>query len=223
VRRLRVDSSTFVADSGAVSVRFEVSRAARTRTRVVGQGIDVIVDSQIVAAGAPAQFDWPALNRGGQPLPEGRYEIITTAVEGEQNEFSTPPHALRIIHARRDTLAQLTTLPGYTEQPEMVAPPRDWRPMLLSVLYTGLAAGSFLAIERGELGTGPRTALIAAGGVGLTTGFVLSLRQADPRPSASNILYNQLLRELLAKRNAEIAQANEARRKQVLVTVVPAE
>lgn len=221
VRRLLVDSATFVAGAGGAPVRFEVSRAARARTRVVGAGVDFVVDTQIVAAGNSARFNWAATDSAGRPLPEGEYQLITTALEGDQNEFSSLPHTVRVSHAARDTLPQLTSLPGYEEQPEMVSPPRDWRPMLLSVLYTGVGAGAVLALERGNLGRGPRTALVSVSGAALATGLTMSLRRADPRPSRPNILYNQLLRELLSKRNADIAQENAARRAQVVVTVTP--
>jgi hypothetical protein len=221
VRRLLVDSATFVAGGGGAPVRFEVSRAARASTRVVGAGVDFVVDTRMVAAGASARFDWTATDSAGRPLPEGRYQLVTTAVEGDQNEFSSPPHAVRVSHAARDTVPMLTHLPGYEEQPEMVSPPRDWRPMLLSVLYTGVGAGTVLALERGNLGRGPRTALVSVSGAALATGLAMSLRRADPRPSRPNILYNQLLRELLSKRNADIARENTARRAQVMVTVIP--
>jgi hypothetical protein len=221
VRRLRLDSATFVAGEGGVPVRFEVSRAAKTRTRVVGPGIDLVVDSQLVAGGTPTQFEWTVTDLRGRPLATGEYQLITTALEGDQSEFSSPPHAVRVSQASRDTLPQLTSLPGYEEQPEMVSPPRDWRPMLLSVLYTGLGAGAFLTIEKGGLGTGPRVALVSISGAVLATGFTMSLRKADPRPSRANILYNQLLRELLSKQNADIARENVLRRAQVVVTVSP--
>jgi hypothetical protein len=222
VRRLHVDSATFVGGQGGVPVRFEVSRAAQTRTRVLGQGVDLVVDSQAVAGGTAARFDWNALDRQGKPLPAGQYQLITTAVEGDRNEVSSPPHAIRVSHAARDTVPALTSLPGYTEQPEMVSPPRDWRPLLLSVLYAGAGAGAFIAAEQGHLGTGPRTALISISGAMLATGLTLSLRKADPRPSRPNILYNQLLRELLSRQNADIARENAQRRSQIVLTVVSA-
>jgi hypothetical protein len=89
------------------------------------------------------------------------------------------------------------------------------------MLYTGLASGVFLLLDKGELGTGPRTAMISVGGAALTTGLVLSIRKPDPRPSPTNILYNRLLRDLLVRRNAEIARDNAERRVQVLLTVRP--
>jgi tetratricopeptide (TPR) repeat protein len=222
VRRLRLDSASFIAGQAGAPVRFEVSRAARTRTRVIGPGgLDFVVDSQTVAGGSPTRFDWPATGPDGRPLPPGEYQLITTAYEGDQNEFSSLPHAVRLSHAARDTLAALTHLAGYEEQPELVSPPRDWRPLLLAVLYTGIGAGAFLAIEQGNLGTGPRTGLISVSAAALGTGLAISLRRAEPRPSQPNILYNRLLRELLARQNAEIARENLVRRSQVVITVAP--
>lgn len=219
VRRLRADSATFVAGEGGVPVHFEVSRAASTRTRLVGPGIDAVIDSQVVSGNTPARFDWKVTGSDGRPLKDGEYELVTTATEGGQGEFSSTPHRVRVRQEARDTLPQLTSLPGYEEQPEMVSPPRDWRPMLLSVLYTGLGAGTFLALERANLGRGPRTALVSISGAVLATGFAMSLRKADLRPSRPNILYNQLLRELISKRNTDIAKENELRRAQVVLTV----
>ena len=58
--------------------------------------------------------------------------------------------------------------------------------------------------------------------VTFVTGLAMSLRKPEPRPSRSNIVYNQLLRELLSKRNADIAQENALRRSQITLTVQPA-
>jgi hypothetical protein len=219
VRRLQVDSATFIAGQGAAPVRFEVSRAARTRTRVVGPGVDLVVDSQTVAGGDVTRFQWTMLDLGGAPLPAGDYRVITTAYEGVQNEFSSAPFALRLTHGARDTLPFLGSLPGYQEQPELVSPPRDYRPLLLSVLYTGIAAGTFMVLEKNDLGSGPRAALFSVSGAALATGIAMSLRKPEPRPSQTNILYNQLVREQLSKRNAEIARENADRRAQIVLTV----
>jgi hypothetical protein len=221
VRHLQIDSTTFIAGQGGASVRFEVSRASVTRTRLVGPGVDMVIDTQTVSGGIRSGFLWAATGTDGAPLPPGRYEMITTAGEGGQNEFSSPPLAVDIARAIRDTLAHLSSLPGYQEQPELVRPPRDYRPLLLSLLYTGAGAGGFLAIQHSGLGTGPRTALISVSAAVVGTGLFLSLRRAEPRPSAQNILYNQLLRELLARQNAEVARENALRRAQVVITVRP--
>jgi hypothetical protein len=219
VRRLQVDSATVIAGQGTVPVRFVVSRAARTRTQVIGPGVDFAVDSQTVAGGDQSRFQWTLLGPEGKPLPAGNYRLITTAYEPGQDEFSSPPYAVRITHGIRDTSPHLDSLPGYREQPEMVSSPRDYRPLLLSVLYSGIGAGAFLVFEKDGLGSGPRTALVSVSGAAIAAGLAMSLRKAEPRPSQTNILYNQLLRELLSRQNAEIARDNAVRRSQVLLTV----
>ena len=219
VRRLQVDSARFIAGTGSVPIRFEVSREAQAFTRVIGSGTDFITDSQTVSG--IARVDWPVTTPEGRPLPPGEYEIIVTARDPGRTEFASRPFPLRIEHGQVDTVPHLASLPGYQEQPELVSPPQDWRPLALTMLYTGLASGVFLLLDKGELGTGPRTAMISVGGAALTTGLVLSIRKPDPRPSPTNILYNRLLRDLLARRNAEIARDNAERRVQVLLTVRP--
>lgn len=221
VRRLRVDSTRFIAGQDSAPVRFEVSRAARVQTRLIGSGIDMVIDTQTVAGGVPGGFAWGVTGTDGGPLPAGEYQLIATAYEGEQNEFASPPFRVRVTHEARDTVAHLTRLAGYEEQPEMVSPPRDYRPLLLSVLYAGIGAGTFLAVENGQLGSAPRTALISVSVAALGTGLYVSLRKPEPRPSQTNILYNQLLRDLLARQNADIARENATRRSQIVLTVAP--
>jgi hypothetical protein len=220
VRHLTLDSSSFIAGSGTVVFRFEASRAAEATARLIGPGVDIVIDSQTVAAG-PGRVSWSALDDRGRPYAPGEYQLIITAREGGRNEYASPPSRFTIEHDRVDTLAQLATLPGHREQPELVTPPRDWRPALLAVLYTGLAVGTFAALDDAQLGTGPRTAMMSVGGAAVTTGLVLSLRKPDPRPSPTNILYNRLLRELLAQRNADISRENALRRSQTLMHVRP--
>jgi hypothetical protein len=84
-----------------------------------------------------------------------------------------------------------------------------------------VATGAFLALDDRDLGTGPRAGILSTGGAAVALGLTLSLRRPDPRPSQTNILYNRLLRELLARRNAEIERENAVRRSQVLLTVKP--
>jgi hypothetical protein len=219
VRRLALDSASFIAGSGSVPIHFEVSRTATTVTRLVGARINLVIDSQTVTG--PVRVDWRVSGADGTPVPPGEYDLVVTAREGAREEFSSHPLRLRVHHAAVDTLPHLDSLPGYHEQPEMVSPPRDWRPIALSVVYTGLASGAFFALEGRDLGNGPRTAMISVASVSLVTGLVLSLRKPDPRPSPTNVLYNQLVRELLARRNVEIARENTARRNQVLLVVHP--
>ena len=63
--------------------------------------------------------------------------------------------------------------------------------------------------------------VIFAAVAALVTGFVMTLKKPAPRPALGNIQYNKLLREQLARRNAEIAQQNTQLRRQVQITVVP--
>ena len=219
VRRLRIDSASFVAGAGSVPIRFELSRTAVARTRVVGPGTDLVIDSQTVAGAV--EVAWTARDAGGRPLRAGEYDLVVTAREGEREEYSTRPVRVRVDHGTVDTLPLLNSLPGYREQPEMVTPPRDWRPMALTVVITGLASGAFFALDNKTLGSGPRTAMISVAGASLATGLGLSLRRPEPRPSPTNVLYNRLVRELLARRNAEIAQENADRRRETLLTVRP--
>jgi hypothetical protein len=218
VRRVEVDSVSFIAGSGALPIGFEVSRAAQTFVRLLGPDVDVVIDSQLVSAG-PSRVFWSVVDSARRPFPPGDYEVIVTAREGSRNEYASAPFRFRLGHERVDTLELLGELPGYTRQPEMVSPPRDWRPVLLAALYVGAMAGTFLALDDADLGTGPRTAMFGVGGVGLTTGLVLSLKKPEPRPSPTNIQYNHLLGELLAQRNAEIARENDARRAQTVLRI----
>ena len=218
VRRVRLDSVTFVAGLDSAAIRFEVSRTAETSARVIGSGVDLIVDSNTVTG--PARADWPVTYPDGRPLPEGIYEIVVTAREGTRGEYASRPLRVRVSHGRLDTLPHLTALAGYQKQPELVTPPRDWRPLALSILYAGVVAGAFFALDDGAVGTGPRTALASVGGATVAGGIVLSLRRPEPRPSPTNILYNSLLRDLIARRNADIARENEERRARILLTVV---
>ena len=88
-----------------------------------------------------------------------------------------------------------------------------------TVSDAGVTTGAALALG-GTLDVEP--APVLAVGVGaLVAGFVASLSRPAPQPAAANLLYNQLLREQLGRRNAEIARENAARRQAVRVTVTP--
>jgi tetratricopeptide (TPR) repeat protein len=219
VRRVRIDSGSFVSGAGSVPIRFEVSRTALARTRVIGPGTELVVDSETVAG--TVQVSWTVQGADRRPLPAGEYEIVVTASEGEREEYSSHPVRVRVVHGAVDTLPLLDSLPEYREQPESVTPPRDWRPLALATGLTALVSGAFFAMDNKSLGTGPRTAMISVATASLATGLGLSLRKPEPRPSSTNILYNRLVRELLARRNAEIARQNADRRAETLITVRP--
>jgi len=49
----------------------------------------------------------------------------------------------------------------------------------------------------------------------------MTLKKPAPQPSRGNIMFNQLLREQVGRRNQEIARDNAQRRRQVQVTATP--
>jgi hypothetical protein len=219
VRGVGIDSVSFIAGQGIVPIRYEVSRASRAITRVVGQGLDVTVDSQIVSQGSREVF-WRAVAATGDPVPAGDYQVVVTAIEGG-NEFAAA-FDIGVAHAAVDTIPHLDSLPGYQEQPEYESPGRNWRPLGLAVLYTGLVAGAAVALENQSLDIGKREELAGVSLLAIITGVVMSVKKPDPQPVQANILYNQLLREELARRNAQIVEQNTMRRRQTRLTVQPA-
>ena len=113
------------------------------------------------------------------------------------------------------------SLPGYEYLPETEVPPKSSRPMGLALVYTGVALAGTAALSEGDLGS---TSLREAGVIGtgvVLAGFIMTLKKPAPQPARGNILYNRLLREQIARRNAEISQENVRRRQQVEVTVAP--
>ena len=217
VRKIAVDSANFIAGEGRVPIHYEISRAARAIVRVVGQGMDLVLDSQLVTGRNTA--GWNGLTRAGEAAPAGVYQVLVTAVEG-RNEFTSPVE-IRVARGSVDTVPHLVTLPGYSFQPETESPPRNWRPLGLTVLYTGLVAGAAVALENTTLDLGRRREIGGVSFLGFVTGFVMSIKKPDPRPVPANIQYNALLREQIAERNAQIAQENRRRRQQLRLTITP--
>jgi hypothetical protein len=217
VRKMHVDSASFVAGQGQVRIHYQVSRAARARTQVVGQGVTMVLDSQLVAG--PAISTWSGLTPAGDPAPQGVYQVLVTARDG-QNEYTSPTE-IRVSREAVDTVAHLSSLPGYTFQPETEIPPRTWRPLGLAVLYTGLVAGAGFALENTSLDIGQRREIGGVSFVALATGLIMSLKKPDPRPVPANIQYNRLLRDQIAERNTQIAAENRRRRQQVMLTITP--
>ncbi|MDP3911735.1 MAG: hypothetical protein Q8Q14_15225 [Gemmatimonadales bacterium] len=217
VRQLRVDSVEFVGGQGAIGMRYTVTQPSRVVTRVVGSRGAMRVDSTV--ANGQVNLRWPARLPSGDPVPAGTYTVVVEATVG-QNSFSAS-QPIRISHGAVDTVAHLTGLPGYEYLPETEVPPKSWRPMGLALVYTGAALAGTSALSTGKLGTASmREASVIGAGV-VVAGFVMMLRKPAPQAARGNILYNQLLREQIARRNAEIAQENIRRRQQVAVTVVP--
>jgi len=215
VRRMLVDSISFVAGFGAVTMHYEVSRPSIAVVRVVGNGTNAVVDSILVNPGEQ-RYDWDAMI-DGRAIPAGEYQLIVSAAEG-RNQFQAA-RPFTVTHGAVDTLSHLTRLEGFDQLPETETPPRDWRPLGVSALLTGLASGAALAIGSSDLG-GPRRELIGVSVASLATGLVLSLRTPEARVVPQAVLYNSLLRQQLAETNRRIASDNEEIRRRVRLTIV---
>lgn len=217
VRQLAVDSVTFVGGQGVVPIRYTVTQPARVVTRMVGGATSLRIDSTV--ANGQVNIRWPARLPNGDPVQAGNYTVIIEANVG-QNSFSTS-QPIRVTHGTVDTVAHLTSLPGYTYLPETEVPPKSWRPMGLALVYTGVALAGTSALSNGDLGAASLREGGAIGGGIVLAGFIMTLKKPAPQPARGNILYNQLLREQINRRNAEIAQENTRRRQQVALTVAP--
>ena len=217
VRQLAVDSVTFVGGQGVVPIRYTVTQPARVVTRVTVGATSLRIDSTV--ANGQVNIRWPARMASGDPVPAGNYTIVVDAVVG-QNNFSTSL-PIRIAHGAVDTVAHLTSLPGYTYLPETEVPPKSWKPMGLALVYTGAALAGTSALSSGDLGkVSLREGAVIGTGI-VVAGFVMTLKKPAPQPARGNILYNSLLREQISRRNTEIAQENTRRRQQVALTVAP--
>jgi hypothetical protein len=217
VRQVHVDSVTFVGGQGAVAVRYTVTQPARVVTRVIGPQTSLRIDSTV--ASGQVNIRWPARLASGDPVPAGDYNVVVEATVGQNNFATSQP--IRITHGAVDTLPLLTNLPGYTYLPETEVPPKSWRPMGLALVYSGIALAGTSALSNGDLGSvSMREGGLIGGGI-VVAGFIMTLKKPAAQPARGNILYNQLLREQIARRNAEIAQENTRRRQQVALSVVP--
>ena len=218
IRQLRVDSVTFIGGQGAVPIRYTVTQPSRVVTRITSGTLgSVRIDSTV--ANGQVNIRWPARLSSGDPVPPGNYNVVVEASVG-QNSFSTS-QPIRVAHGAVDTVAHLTSLPGYTYLPETEVPPKSWRPMGLALVYSGVALAGTSALSNGNLGSASLREGGAIGGGIILAGFIMTLRKPAPQSARGNILYNQLLREQIARRNTEIAQENTRRRQQVALTVTP--
>ena len=217
LRDLRVDSAEFIAGAGALPIRFTVTRTARLRTRLIGPGGQITVDSAL-AEGA-VRLQWNGLLADGLPPRAGTYRLIVEASAGRDTYAASIP--MRIDPGAVDTLAHLTSLPGYDLLPETVIPPRSWKPVGLALMATSVALGGSLALESSKLGGGGRREVLTVGAGAALVGLLATIKKPAAVPARANILYNSLVREQLARRNAEIAAENAVRRRQVRLAVVP--
>jgi hypothetical protein len=217
VRHLSVDSASFIAGSGSVPIRFTVTRNARVRARVVGPGWEAVVDSSL--ADGSVRVGWNGLTADGRPAPSGEYRVIVEASSGRDRYAASIP--IRVAAGMVDTTTHLASLPGYEVLPETEIPPRSWRPLGIAFLATAAAGGAMVALESSNLAS-PGRGEFAAIGVGTSVvGLAATLRRPAPVPAPANIRYNALVREQLARRNAEIAGENARLRRQVKLVVAP--
>lgn len=215
VRRFEVDSARIVAGVQFLPLSFTVTRAARIRARIVGGGREVLLDSSRVEG--TVRLQWNGLMANGLPPVSGSYRLVVEATAGRDSYAASLP--LRIEAGAVDTLAHLAALAGYDLLPESVIPPRSWRPFALASLAAGVVAGTSLALESGKLGGGGRRELLSVSVGTMSLGLLASLKRPAPVPAPANIRYNALVREQLARRNAELAMQNAARRRQVQLTI----
>jgi len=215
VRYPAIENAQFVSGQGSADITFELSRPARARVTIVGPSLDLQLDEFLIQR--RGTVEWNALDASGNPVPAGDYEIVIEAEELGNSHLATIPISLR--QAPVDTLAHVDRIVGFDFLPEDEVPPRDWRPLGVAGLYAGLSSGAAFAIADAGLGDNWRVPIIAVSTTALITGFVMSLRRPDPIPVPGNIQYNALLREQIATRNAALAQENQNRRRQVLVTI----
>lgn len=221
LRGVLVDSVSFVGGQGQVVMHYQVSRPSRVDLRVIGNGVDTTIRSGTSNPGL-SRFDWPALIEG-IPVPEGDYQLLVTAEEG-RSQYQRLAR-FRVEHApvdttRHDTLEDmLAESEQYRRRPETEIPPRDWRPLGVTTLLTGAAAGAALALSNSAF-NGNRLELGIGAAITLGSGLWLSLQQPEPRPVQLAIDFNRVVDQTLADRNARIARDNALRRQQVRLTIV---
>jgi hypothetical protein len=89
LRDVRIDSAEFVAGIGVVPIHFNVTRTARVRTRLVGPGGEITVDSAL--SEGEVRLHWNGLLSNGQPPVRGSYRLIVEASAGR----TAMPHQSR--------------------------------------------------------------------------------------------------------------------------------
>ena len=217
LREVRVDPTEFIAGIGSLPIHFSVTRTARLRTRIVGPSGAMTVDSAL--GEGDVRLAWNGLMANGLPPARGSYRVVIEATAGRDSYAAAVP--LWIEVGAVDTLPHLTSLPGYDLLPETVLPARSWKPVGLALMATSLALGGSLALESSKLGGGGRREILTIGAGAALVGVLATVKKPAPVPARANILYNSLVREQLARRNAEIAVENATRRRQVKLGIVP--
>ena len=216
VRRLELDSTRIIAGTQNANLAFSVTRPARVRARITGAGRDVVIDDSRVEG--TVRIQWNGLMADGNPAPTGSYRFVVEATAGRDSYAASLP--IRVVAGAVDTVVHLTALPGYELLPETVVPPRSWRPLMLASTAAGVMAGASFAFENGRLTGGGRREIVSIGVGTIALGVLASWKRPAPVPAAANIRYNALVREQLARRNAELAAQNATRRRQVQLVLV---
>ena len=218
IRHVSADTVAFIAGQGNLPIRYQVSRPSRVVARVSGAGLEVVIDSGTVAGTGAVR--WNALGADGLPAADGGYRITLEATSGR--DVFEANLTVDVRRAAVDTLQHVTALEGYAERPESERPPRSWKPFGLAALYTAVAAGASLGLgSTQELGQEALTGLVTVSAASLVAGLVMSASRPEMRPVETNILYNRLLREQIARRNSEIAGLNAERRRQTMLRLTP--
>ena len=220
IRHLSVDSARFVsgAAGSGVPIRFTVTSPARVTARAEGSSGSVLIDSGIVVG--TLTLKWGATLASGDPVPAADWTIVVTAAGPGQSTYSVSQR-VRLTVGTVDTQPHLVSLPGYSELSETEPTPRSDRPLVNTMLYVGAIGAVALAFSDKSLGPAPRRELSIAGAAALLAGLAGSLKRPPPHPVFANIQFNKLLRDQLARRNADIAAQNVVLRRQVQIDVVP--
>lgn len=216
VRRLELDSTRIIAGAQSANFAFTVTRPSRVRARITGSGREVVIDDSRVDG--TVRIPWNGLMADGNPAPTGSYRFVVEATAGRDSYAASL--AIRIVAGAVDTVEHLTALPGYELLPETVIPPRSWRPLMMASAAAGVMAGASFALENGRLTGSGRREILSVGVGTIALGVLASWKRPAPVPAPANIRYNALVREQLARRNAELAAQNATRRRQVQLTLV---
>ncbi len=214
IRQFDVDTTSFVAGKAAAPFKFTVTRTARLNTKLRGPSGDVVLDASL--GEGLKRVEWDGFLANGAPPKTGSYKLVVEASAGRDRYAASYP--LWITANPVDTALHLASLPGYQMLPEKVVPPRNWRPLGIALIASAVVAGGSLALENSQLG-GSRDQLLAVSAGTAVIGLLSALKRPAPVPAPANIRYNELVREQLAKRNAEIAQENAERRRQTRLSI----
>ena len=222
IRRVRVDSASFVAGEGTWPISFNVPRAAFVTARIVGNGEVIWADSLATVQAGDLTARWPGFVHDTLPAPPGDYTVIVDARSATGDQYSVTRN-LEVRHSAVDTVDYITEFEDRPFLPETEQPGRNFRPLGITALYAGVAAVAAIVLESTELENPPRRELGGSAVVALGVGLGLSLKKPDARSIPAAIQYNDLLRDNLVEENERRRLNNEERKTQVRLTILPME